>query len=93
MRCAYVDTTLVENDVAAYYTEETDSKFAAYNNKLNNMFDAGYPYATRLYSATPVYNCHSYAWHSQKTSENKYWINNPANYYVNGSYSEAQNRR
>lgn len=35
----------------------------------------------------PRYNCHSYAWHSTSTS-NTYWINDPAIYMSDGSYSE-----
>lgn len=37
---------------------------------------------------TCKYNCHSYAWYSTSTS-NTYWINNPAPYMSDGSYSKV----
>ncbi|MBR3507922.1 MAG: hypothetical protein IKO03_03910 [Lachnospiraceae bacterium] len=49
---------------------------------LNN-----YPSASEVYSdsCNPSYNCHSYAWYSQLSS-NTYWINDPAPYITDGSY-------
>ena len=37
---------------------------------------------TKLRDATTKYNCHSYAWYSQ-SSNNKYWIEDPANFRTN----------
>lgn len=44
-----------------------------------------YPRATKLQTATTNYNCHSYAWYSQSTS-NIYWMNDPSKYMSDGSY-------
>lgn len=44
-----------------------------------------YPNANLLSAASKKYNCHSYAWYSQSTS-NKYWMNNPNAYMTDGSY-------
>ncbi len=38
--------------------------------------------------ATVRYNCHSYAWYSQ-ASTNQYWINNPYYYTIDGSYTSV----
>ena len=43
------------------------------------------PRATRISDASPKYNCHSYAWYSQSTS-NPYWMENPYKYIEDGSY-------
>lgn len=46
-------------------------------------------YAVSLVSSgTCKYNCHSYAWHSQSTS-NIYWINDPSLYMTDGSYNKV----
>lgn len=47
-----------------------------------------YPNATFLSSSTTIYNCHSYAWYLQSTS-NPYWMNNPALYMSDGSYTKV----
>ena len=47
-----------------------------------------YPSATLIRKEVPQYNCHSYAWYSTSSS-NKYWINDPSNYYNAGDYSKA----
>ena len=49
-----------------------------------------YPSVTYVSGAgiNPAYNCHSYAWYSTSTS-NSYWINDPSNYILDGSYVEA----
>lgn len=48
---------------------------------------SNYPNATLLRSSSRKYNCHSYAWHSQSTS-NSYWMNTPGDdkYWQDGSY-------
>lgn len=43
----------------------------------------------RLSQATMHYNCHSYAWYSQNTSSNQFWMNDPSEYYSDGSYYEV----
>ena len=47
--------------------------------------EAEFPRATRISDASPKYNCHSYAWYSQSTS-NPYWMENPYKYIEDGSY-------
>ena len=58
---------------------------------LNNSYDSAFSLATRLAPATARYNCHSYAWYSQNTNSNHYWMNNPQGYYDTGdmSYEEV----
>lgn len=46
-----------------------------------------YPNTTLISSATTNYNCHSYAWYSQSTS-NLYWMNYPNAYMTDGSYTK-----
>lgn len=55
--------------------------------ELNNLVDTNYPNAVRETDATRMYNCHSYAWHSQSSSNN-IWINAPEQekYWTDGSY-------
>ena len=62
----------------------------------NDLYASLYPAATRIYTATKKFNCHSYAWHSQNYSTNKYWIRDPEAYRTDGSYSvttKALNRK
>ena len=53
---------------------------------LDARYQRDYPNATMLSGASGKYNCHSYAWYSQSTSNNK-WMNNPLKYVNDGSYS------
>lgn len=62
-------------------TELTAAEKAA----KNNFFQTAYPNAIYLSTSTNKYNCHSYAWYSQSTS-NKYWMNDPSKYITDGSY-------
>lgn len=57
---------------------------------INNSLAASYPRATRVAEPTVKYNCHSYAWYQQSTS-NPYWIGRdsaPSIYTTDGSYSK-----
>lgn len=47
-----------------------------------------FPNAVIVRNATTNYNCHSYAWYSQSSS-NPYWMNNPAEYMFDGSYTKV----
>ncbi|WP_334072558.1 MULTISPECIES: hypothetical protein [Paenibacillus] len=58
--------------------------------QLNNSYKQAYPNATFVSSSTSNYNCHSYAWYSDSTS-NTYWMNNPSAYMTDGSYSSFTN--
>lgn len=54
--------------------------------KDNNMWVMrGYPSAVMLRGSTGKYNCHSYAWFNQATSNNV-WMNDPSAYMRDGSY-------
>jgi len=46
---------------------------------------AVYPNATVEAGPTSNYNCHSYAWYNQSTSNTR-WMNSPAAYMTDGSY-------
>jgi hypothetical protein len=65
--------------------EELDSTEKA---AADSYMDSRYPNATRLRSATTMYNCHSYAWYSTSSS-NSYWMNDPALYMSDGSYTKV----
>lgn len=56
--------------------------------EVNLEYDDLFPYATRISTATGIYNCHSYAWYSRSTS-NPYWMDDPSAYYTDGSYVEV----
>ncbi|MFP4978249.1 hypothetical protein ACE6ED_22780 [Paenibacillus sp. CN-4] len=57
---------------------------------LNQQTQAAYPSATFVSSSTSNYNCHSYAWYSNTTS-NTYWMNNASAYMTDGSYASVTN--
>jgi len=70
--------------VLAYYDitpELTSAEKQDYLDYVENT----YPNATVLRDATQKYNCHSYAWYSTSSS-NKYWIDDPSEYWEDGSY-------
>ncbi|MBR4781565.1 MAG: hypothetical protein IK014_09445 [Lachnospiraceae bacterium] len=52
---------------------------------------AAYPSTVLVASVNPKYNCHSYGWHAQSTS-NQYWICDPWVYIDDGSYSQTPSR-
>ncbi|WP_328996638.1 hypothetical protein OG394_18505 [Kribbella sp. NBC_01245] len=58
----------------------------------NNWVANNYPNATRETNSSRKYNCHSYAWHNQSTSNN-IWINSPGDdkYWTDGSYRPNAN--
>lgn len=58
--------------------------------ELNKSFDEGYPTATRLGSASGKYNCHSYVWYWQSTSNNCV-MQDPTKYIDDGSFKWVSN--
>ncbi len=75
--------------VSVYKWTSSDIDFSTSEiNSLNAEYAEAYPNATRLGNPSKKYNCHSYAWYSQSTS-NIYWMNNPSKYMTDGSYSEV----
>lgn len=88
---AIADTVYTPNGsaVTVYKWTSSDVDFTtAEINSLNSQCATAYPNATRLANPTRKYNCHSYAWYSQSTS-NIRWMNNPSKYMTDGSYSEV----
>lgn len=55
--------------------------------QCKNYVSSTYPGATYIATPTKKYNCHSYAWYSQSTS-NSYWMNDPSKYMSDGSYKK-----
>ncbi|MFV2086240.1 hypothetical protein [Micromonospora sp. LOL_021] len=64
--------------------ELTSAEIASYNNYVDNS----YPSATRESNASRMYNCHSYAWYSTSSANNR-WMNSPGDdqYWLDGSYT------
>lgn len=65
--------------------ELPSSTISAFNTNYDNLSSND----ARLYTATAYFNCHSYAWYSQNTSANHYWMNDPKQYYESGLYYEV----
>lgn len=59
---------------------DNDEAWAAHIEVLED-----HPNVSYLSRATVKYNCHSYAWYSQTTT-NKHWMNDPSAYMTDGSY-------
>ncbi|RCX18579.1 hypothetical protein DFP94_106113 [Fontibacillus phaseoli] len=55
---------------------------------LQTQMVAAYPNTTVLSSQSPSYNCHSYAWYSQSSS-NAHWMNSASSYRTDGSYTSG----
>lgn len=55
---------------------------------LDSYYTSQYPSATLLRSSSRKYNCHSYCWYSQSSSNDK-WMNDPSAYWQDGSYQEC----
>lgn len=71
--------------VEVWYFSEMSIEEIEYWNQIG---DSQFPNATRIGDSSAVYNCHSYAWHMQSTS-NPYWMPNPYRYYEDGTYEEV----
>ena len=70
------------NSVSVFSFDEMDAEDIV---ECNNLGDTLVPEATRIASSTAKYNCHSFAWYLQSTS-NVFWMNDPTDYYSDGSY-------
>ena len=68
------------NDYTAY-SGWTEAQVQQRENQIKSSYNV-----SQLRSYTYKYNCHSYAWYSQGTS-NSYWMENPYAYMTDGSYS------
>jgi len=72
---------------------QMNSELTAAQIAVDNSYVAStYPSATRQTNASRKYNCHSYAWYSQSTSNNV-WINSPGDdkFWLDGSYLPSYN--
>ena len=54
----------------------------------DSYMDSRIPDAKRISSSSNKYNCHSYAWYNQSTT-NEYFMPDPSNYYTDYSYEET----
>lgn len=94
------DCVRANTDVATVYTpNKTPVKVTTedYYGDIHSLFDtvamlADYPDVKVVANANNQYNCHSYAWYKQSTS-NKYWMNDPSAYWKDGSYSSTSTKR
>ncbi len=75
---SYVSVDNILSDIPASYITQTNTESDSFSTT-----------DVRLYTATAYFNCHSYAWHSQDTEENHYWMPSPVLYYTDGSYYEV----
>ncbi|GAA2707020.1 hypothetical protein GCM10010429_18450 [Micromonospora olivasterospora] len=73
--------------VTTMTTELTSAQITANNNYVYN----NYPSATLERGSTRKYNCHSYAWYSTSTANDR-WMNTPGDdrYWQDGSYTRWQ---
>lgn len=53
---------------------------------INNIYLSAYSSATYGGAVNPAFNCHSFAWYSQSTT-NKHWMNSPSRYFTDMSYT------
>ena len=86
----YVYTPLYSIVPAVYGYTIWDHSTPTNAQTRNNNYKSTFPNAIELDSINPAYNCHSYAWHQQSTSNN-YWIDSSdvGVYMTDGSYSSS----
>lgn len=82
----YYNLTTQKGRVETVYQIQEDLPTQVINN-INVSIDNEFVNANRLYTATTYFNCHSYAWYSQSTSNNL-WINDPTNIIIDNGYIE-----
>ena len=70
-----------------YITRACSHSTSSYHKTIDKQVADTYGVSIVSYGSCK-YNCHSYAWYSQSTS-NSYWINNPSVYMTDGSYSKV----
>jgi hypothetical protein len=86
----YNSTVYTPKGTAVAATTMTSELSSAQIASGNSWVATNYPNATRLTNSSRRYNCHSYAWHSQSSS-NTVWIDSPGDdkYWQDGSYIPA----
>ncbi|AHF09819.1 MULTISPECIES: CHAP domain-containing protein [Dehalobacter] len=80
----YVYTPMLQQVLVLRLQDLTSADKAS----INASYDAAYPTATRLGTATYNYNCHSYAWYLASTG-NTWWMNDPSAYMSGGGYTQV----
>ena len=79
---------LMDTSTGGYYYGNTLSDFpSSYKTTLNNETEEVYGISP-IADPTVKYNCHSYAWYQQSTS-NPYWLNYPDKFITDGSYTKV----
>ena len=73
---AYIDTTWNDHRTTQARADQISTAYLGI-----------YPSAKIIRTSNPKYNCHSYAWHST-SANNRYWIDNPAPFVTDGSYTK-----
>ncbi|MBO4996823.1 MAG: hypothetical protein J6D02_02365 [Lachnospira sp.] len=86
-----VDTISIGNGKT---TKGTVFKYAGktWASEQNAEYRKTYPLATFVSSADNRYNCHSYAWYKQSTS-NIHWIFDPIDFTKSGLYNKVKNAK
>jgi hypothetical protein len=84
----YASTVYTPRGSAVGVTTMTTELSSATITSHNNYVATNYPSATRETNASRKYNCHSYAWYSTSTANDR-WMNTPGDnrYWEDGSYT------
>lgn len=83
----YLGTVYTPNGTPVSVTVITEELSPYWISYWNNWVATNYPNAIRETDSTRKYNCHSFAWHTQSASNNK-WMESPGDntYWEDGSY-------
>jgi len=83
----YIETVLTpKNSNVEVWKWSLYDYISNYRSTLDQYFQDAFPLATLERTSTVKYNCHSYAWYSQSSS-NIRWMNDPTLYTLDGSYN------
>jgi hypothetical protein len=89
VQCSTIQTVKTPKNSSVncqYYTCEPISSSQLKAGEQSNL--QNYPKAIKIASGTGKYNCHSFSWYAQD-STNVRWINSPQPYWKDGSYTEV----
>lgn len=75
------------NGTSVSVQTKTESHTAAWHEQYAQEYLRGFA-VSMLYRGSCLYNCHSYAWYSQSTS-NPVWMSYPTAYMTDGSYRKV----
>ncbi|WP_326550521.1 hypothetical protein [Micromonospora sp. NBC_01813] len=87
----YYSTVYTPNGSAVTVITMTSELTSAQIASYNSYVATNYPSASRERNASRKYNCHSYAWYSTSTANDR-WMNSPGDdqYWLDGSYTRWQ---